>query len=98
MPAGIRPQETISHTAISHVCCLSFYFQAVKGTSAQRSGIHTLPYFIFLAVTTISIGFLISRVGSYISFLVFGTITKTIIAGLISTLKASTTTDKWIGY
>ena len=82
----------------SHIYYLPFYFQAVKGTSAEGSGIHTLPYFISLALTTISIGFLISRVGSYISFLVCGTIIETIAAGLISTLAPSTSTGKWIGY
>ena len=69
MPTGIHPQETISHTAISQIYYLPFYFQAIKGTSAEGSGIHTLPYFISLAVITISIGFLVARVGSYISFL-----------------------------
>ena len=74
MPTGICPQETISHTAISHVYYLSFYFPAVRDTSAEGPGIHTLPLFISLAVTTISIGLLISGFGSYISFLAFGTL------------------------
>ena len=64
----------------------------------EGSGIYTLPLFISLAVTTISIGLLRSRVGSYISFLVLGTIIETIAAGLIPTFKVSTAIGKWIGY
>lgn len=90
--------EIISYTTNSHIYYLPFYFQAVKGTSAEGSGIHTLPYFISLALTTISTGFLLSRVGFYVPILVYGAIIETIAAGLISTLKTSTTTGAWIGY
>ena len=77
---------------------LPFYFQAVKGTTAEQSGIHMLPYFISLALTSVSTGFVISRLGSYTWFLITGIIIRTVGAGLISTFKASTTTGEWIGY
>lgn len=57
-----------------------------------------LPYFVSLALTSISTGFVISRLGTYIWFLISGIIIRTVAAGLISTLKASTTTGEWIGY
>lgn len=82
----------------NHVYYLPFYFQAVKGTTAEQSGIHMLPYFISLAVTSVSTGFVISRLGSYTWFLITGIIIRTVGAGLISTFKASTTTGEWIGY
>ena len=96
-PPAFAPRKPSHVPLIDHIYYLPFcsYFRAIKGTSAQGLGVHTLPCFMPLTVDIISNGFQISRVDSYISFLVFRAVMKTIAAVFIlTTLKVSTTTDR----
>ena len=77
---------------------LPVWFQAIKGDSAEQSGIHILPQIIALVVASILTGVLTSRVGYYTPFLIFGICASAIGAGLLTTLRIDTTVGQWIGY
>lgn len=82
----------------AHVNYLPFYFQAVLGTTAKVSGIHTLPYLMALLVSPMISGSLIALIGYYVPFMWVGSILLTIGSGLLFTLKTTSTPGEWIGY
>ncbi|OJJ67630.1 hypothetical protein ASPBRDRAFT_135321 [Aspergillus brasiliensis CBS 101740] len=77
---------------------LPIWFQAIEGISAVSSGIHLLPMIIPLVLASIITGQLISRIGYYTPFLIFGVCLTSIGAGLLTTLNLNTSEGKWIGF
>ena len=82
----------------THIYFLPFYFQAVKGTSAQGSGIRILPYFISVTMTTVVIGSCVSYFGVYVPFMWVGTALLTIGCTFLHMLYVQTSGARWIGY
>jgi MFS family permease len=74
------------------------WFQAIKGVSAVKSGIDTIPMVLSLVVGTILSGQATSRLGYYTPFAYASVVIMTIGAGLISTWTISTGHSMWIGY
>lgn len=77
---------------------LPFYFQAIKGTTAEESGIRTIAYLVSITISSVVIGGLITVVGWYAPFMWFGGAVFTIGAGLLYTLKVDSPAGQWIGY
>jgi len=82
----------------THIYYLPFYFQAVKGTSAEGSGIRTIPYLVSITIASVAVGGLITAFGVYVPFTWVGSVTFTVGSGLIYTLKVHTSTGTCIGY
>ncbi|KAK5091212.1 hypothetical protein LTR05_001392 [Lithohypha guttulata] len=82
----------------THIYYLPFYFQAVKGTSAEGSGIRTIPYLVSNTLAAIVVGGSVTVMGYYVPFLWVGSAIFTIGAGLIYTLKVQSSAGMWIGY
>lgn len=81
-----------------HVYYLPFYFQAVKGTTAEGSGIRTIPYLVSNTLFSIIVGATITFIGWYVPFTWFGSAMFTIGSGLLYTLKVHSSAGRWIGY
>ena len=81
-----------------HIYYLPFYFQAVKGTTAEGSGIRTIPYLVSITLASIVVGASITIFGPYVPFTWFGSAVFTIGAGMLHTLKVDSSASKWIGY
>lgn len=77
---------------------LPFWFQAIKGASAVKSGIMNLPLILSLVLMSILIGGLITKIGYYTPFVIGCSILTSIGAGLISTFTTTTNHSHWIGY
>ncbi|KAH6974240.1 major facilitator superfamily domain-containing protein [Ilyonectria sp. MPI-CAGE-AT-0026] len=77
---------------------LPFYFQAVKGTNAQTSGINILPYGITNSVATVIAGSLMTLTGFYVPFMWLGSAISVTGSGLLYTLSASSPLSQWFGY
>jgi MFS family permease len=77
---------------------LPIWFQAVDGASAIKSGIHLLPMLLSVVVGSIITGLLVSRIGYYTPFMIFGVCLTAIGAGLLTTLEVDTTEGKWVGF
>ncbi|AEO65517.1 uncharacterized protein THITE_119631 [Thermothielavioides terrestris NRRL 8126] len=93
----------VSSCVGSHMMLIVYYlpiwFQAIKGDSAVSSGIHILPMVIPLVVASIVTGILVSRIGYYTPFMIFGVCLTAVGAGLFTTFDATATSKgKWIGY
>ncbi|CAN9134350.1 unnamed protein product [Alternaria alternata] len=82
----------------THIFYLPFYFQAIKGTTAEESGIRTIAYLVSITCSSIVIGGLITVVGWYAPFMWFGSAIFAIGAGMLYTLKVSSPPGQWIGY
>ncbi|EJD06103.1 MFS general substrate transporter [Fomitiporia mediterranea MF3/22] len=88
----------LSMALYTHIYFLPFYFQAVLGTSAEGSGIRSIPYLVSITTSSLIVGALITKIGYYVPFLWIGSAVFTVGAGLLFTLRVSTITAKWIGY
>ncbi|PVH73002.1 MFS general substrate transporter [Cadophora sp. DSE1049] len=77
---------------------LPLWFQAVKGDSALKSGTDLLPLLLLSFVSSIITGILVSRIGYYTPFAIFGSCLSAVGAGLLTTLEVNSSTAKWVGY
>lgn len=77
---------------------IPIWFQAVKGTSAVKSGIDTIPLVLSLVLGSISAGQLVSRIGYYTPFAMISSVFMPIGTGLITTWEVDTGSGMWIGY
>jgi MFS family permease len=82
----------------THIFYLPFYFQAVKGTTAEQSGIRTIPYLGSIIISSIIVGGGITAIGWYKPFMIVGGAIFTVGAGMIYTLEVPDKAAKWIGY
>ena len=82
----------------THIYYLPFYFQAVKGTTAEGSGIRTIPYLVSNTLFSIIVGASITFLGWYVPFTWFGSVLFTVGSGLLYTLKPDSSAGQWIGY
>ncbi|KAI9808661.1 MAG: hypothetical protein M1825_003812 [Sarcosagium campestre] len=82
----------------THIFYIPFYFQAVKNTTAEGSGIRSIPYLVSTTLASIVIGGTITAIGIYTPFMWFGAAVFTIGAGLLYTLQVGSNAGQWIGY
>jgi len=82
----------------AHIYYLPFYFQAVKGTTAEGSGIRTIPYLGSVIISSIIIGGAITALGWYKPFMIVGSGIFTVGAGLVYTLTVNSSVGRWVGY
>jgi hypothetical protein len=77
---------------------IPIYFQAVKGVSAEESGIRTIPLVLSLVAGSIVSGIATGKIGYYTQFAYVSAMVMPIGAGLISTWKVNTGHAEWIGF
>ncbi|KAG9845679.1 putative major facilitator superfamily transporter, partial [Aureobasidium melanogenum] len=82
----------------THIFYLPFYFQAVKDTSAEGSGIRCIAYLVSNTIASVVVGGTITVIGYYAPFMWFGAAIFTIGAGMLYTLQVASPAVKWIGY
>jgi MFS family permease len=88
----------VAGSMMTMVYFLPIYFQAVKGISAESSGIRTLPLVLSLVLGTITSGIATSKIGYYTQFAYISAVVTPIGAGLLSTLQVNSGHSEWIGY
>lgn len=96
--AGTSFSAFLSMGLYTHIYFLPFYFQAVKGTTAEGSGIRTIPYLVSITIASIVIGGSITTLGWYTPFMWLGAAIFTIGAGMLYTLQVDSGPGMWIGY
>lgn len=88
----------ISGAIMSIVYYLAIWFQAVKGDSAMRAGIHTIPLVLAMVVFSIISAKVTERIGYYVPFMLLAPLLCATGAGMLSTLSPSSGHSAWIGY
>jgi EmrB/QacA subfamily drug resistance transporter len=96
--AGFFYTIFIAGAMMTLVYYLPLWFQAVKGDSAVKSGLASLPIILGLVVASILSGILITKVGYYLPSMIICPIMMAIGAGLITTFKVDTGHSAYIGY
>ena len=108
VPPRIIKQRSVAAGAVFATCTggvlvtllywIAIWFQAVKGTSAVRSGIDTIPMVLSLTVASLGSGTVVRRTGYYVPPMYLGVICISVGAGLMTTFTPDTSTGRWIGY
>lgn len=96
--AGMWSQLCVGSAMMTLIYYLPIWFQAIKDVSAIKSGIDTIPLVLAVVVSSISAGFLVTKVGYYSPFMIANSIIMSIGAGLLTTWTPDTLHPKWIGY
>jgi MFS family permease len=76
---------------------ISIWFQAIKGDSAIRSGVSTIPFILSLVIASMMSGIFVTRIGYYMPSIIAGAILTPIGAGLFTLFKTTTPHPMWIG-
>lgn len=107
VPPRIIRQRTIASGLFYSFCLgasfmlvvyyISIWFQAIKGDSAIRSGISTLPFILSLVVASIISGVFVTKVGYYNPSILAGAVLTPIGAGLLTLFTPTTAHPMWIG-
>lgn len=82
----------------THFPQIPIWFQAIKGASAVKSGIMSLPMVLCVVIASIISGVAVTTLGHYIPFIYTSVILSAVGAGLLSTFTVNTAHPKWIGY
>lgn len=77
---------------------LPIWFQVIKGASAVKSGIMSLPFVLGLVIMSVSAGILTKKLGYYTPWMILSSVITPIGAGLITTFTPHTGHSAWIGY
>ncbi|KAJ5279766.1 hypothetical protein N7478_005138 [Penicillium angulare] len=83
---------------ISFVYYLPIWFQAVKGTSATRSGLMNLPFILSNVLMTMLSGAFVTMIRYLSPFMLLSAAMTCISAGILTTLEPTSGPAKWVGY
>lgn len=108
VPLRVASQRTIAFGFLFALCqgaafymivyYLPIWFQAVRGTTALRSGIDYLPLLLFNVFGIVLSGALTKVIGYYMPWIYLSVLFMSIGGGLLYTLQPETSMARWIGY
>ncbi|KAM5463855.1 hypothetical protein MauCBS54593_007300 [Microsporum audouinii] len=108
IPTHIAKNRNMAFGALFAICqggafnififYLPLYFQVIKDASPIRSGINYLPLILINTVGIIISGILTTKLGYYMPWIWFSSLTMPIGAGLLTTLAVDSRTSQWVGY
>ncbi|KAL9052160.1 MAG: hypothetical protein Q9162_005555 [Coniocarpon cinnabarinum] len=77
---------------------LPIWFQAIKGVSAEKSGIMNLAMLLGVVIMSVAAGALVTTFGYYTPFCLASAVCVSIGGGLLTTFTTTTNHSEWIGY
>lgn len=75
-----------------------FYFQGVRGTTADKSSIDTLPLFITMTVMSLAGGFFVALLGYPPPVMIGAGVISAVGIGLLSTLNVNSKIGQWLSF
>lgn len=96
--AGTAVSLGFGSTLIVLTFYLPIWYQAIKGLSADQAGVRMLAYFLTTVIFVIASGGFVSWQGYYTPWLIGGTALLTVGCGLLTTLRADTSSAKILGF
>ncbi|KAL2842550.1 major facilitator superfamily domain-containing protein [Aspergillus pseudoustus] len=88
----------VAAAMMSVVYYLNIWFQVVKGDSATRAGLSTIPLVLALVISSIVAAVFTQKVGYYVPSMLVAPVLTSIGAGLLSTLAPDSNHRYWIAY
>ena len=108
IPPRIARQRTVASTSWFIFCIfgsfttnlyfIPIYFQAIKGSTAEGSGIQMIPLIVSNVITIVVAGVLTAKTGHYVPFFYGCAILSSIGCGLLTTWGVNSSAGAWIGY
>ena len=108
VPIRIASQRSIAASSLFGLCLgasffvliyfIPIWFQAIRGTSAVRAGIYSLP---LILANVVGIGFaggMTTKLGYAAPFFIASSVFMSIGAGLLTTFTVDSSQAKWVGY
>ena len=77
---------------------LPIWFQAIKGVSAEESGIRSLPRIVGSVSSSLLSGLFVSRTGYVFPVLILGSVIASIGCGALASINPSSGPGSWIGF
>ncbi len=74
------------------------WFQAIRGVSAVRSGIDSLPLVLANVLTMAITGALTTQIGYYTPFIIASSVFMSIGSGLLTLFTVNTSQARWVGF
>lgn len=96
--AGFFFSLCVGGSMMLFVYYLPIWFQGIKGVSAVKSGIMSIPLVLSLVVGSIMAGILVSKLGYFAPFMIAGSIVMSIGGGLLTLFTTNTGHSEWIGF
>ncbi|KAL4890731.1 major facilitator superfamily domain-containing protein [Aspergillus ambiguus] len=96
--AGTFFQAFLAGAFFINVYYMPIWFQAIKGVSATKSGIMSIPMILGVVVCSILAGILVTVLGHYGPFLVLSPVLVAVGCGLLTTLQVDSGHSAWIGF
>jgi hypothetical protein len=96
--AGCLFTFCIGSAFMTGVYYLPLWFQAIKGATAVKSGIMSIPLVLSLVTAAMLGGAMVQKFGYYTPFMYGSVVLASVGAGLLTTFTTETTHEKWIGY
>ena len=94
--SGFELLVNMSNYAIGYY--LPFYFQAVQGVSATKSGVNFIALAFPEVLAIVIVGLIVTKTGFYTPYMVLGVMLAIVGTSLLSTIGLGTTTIQWAGY
>jgi hypothetical protein len=108
IPSSILLQRTVGASCLAsfflagslliHSYYLPYYFQAINGDTAIKSGVNVMPYLISTVVLSLLTGAIVSKTGYFTPPAILGPVLSTVGCGLLTMLEVNTPSSKLIGY
>ncbi|KAK7932029.1 MFS general substrate transporter [Apiospora marii] len=77
---------------------MPLYFQGVKATSAEDSGIRMITLVVVQVVVIVITGILAAKTGHYVPFFITSCVVASVGLGLLTTWQVNSSAGMWIGY
>lgn len=77
---------------------IPLWFQVVRGFSAEKSGVHTLPMVLATTISAILTGVFVGKLGYYTPFMFLGALVEAVGAGLLTTISTNTSFRTFAGF
>ncbi|KAL4812088.1 MFS general substrate transporter [Aspergillus spinulosporus] len=108
VPVRIARQQSIAFASFFGLCIgasffimvyyIPIWFQAIRGASAVRSGIDSLPVILANVVGIILSGALTTSLGYYAPFFIASSVITSVGAGFTTTFTVDVSQSRWVGF
>ena len=96
--SGVVYSACIAGAMTAAAFYIPMWFQIVRGFSAEKSGIHTLPMVIATTISAGVTGACVEKLGYYTPFMFFGALLEAVAAGLLTTISTNTPYSTFAGF
>ena len=96
--SGVLYSACIAGAMTAAAFYIPLWFQVVRGFSAEKSGVHTLPMVVATTISAGLTGACVEQLGYYTPFMFLGALVEAVGAGLLTTISTDTSFRTFAGF